>query len=88
MNNNYQEAHQNEEISTFGNPQSLLHWLLNLLIYTIPIVNIVFLIIWALGAMGTGEIKKNFAIAHLVLCAIFVAFFILLIIIQLIREGL
>ena len=79
MNNTYQEAHQNEEVSTFGNPKSVLHWSLNLLIYLIPIVNFVFIIIWAFGAMGTGEIKKNFARANLWLFGIYVAFLLVII---------
>ncbi len=66
----YPEGHQTPEVSTFGNPRSVWHWTLNLLIFTIPIVNFVVLIIWATGIMGTGEIKKNFARAYLIIFGI------------------
>ncbi|WP_332650035.1 hypothetical protein [Lysinibacillus sp. 54212] len=80
MNNSYQEVHPTVEVSTFGNPKSVKHWLLNLLIYITPIVGFVFLIIWAIGTMGTGEIKKNFARAHLVVYGIIFAFLLVVVI--------
>ena len=81
---NYPEVHQTSEVSTFGNPRSVLHWTLNLLILTIPFVNFAFLILWALGTIGAGEIKKNFSIAFLLIYGIIIALSLVLYIIALI----
>lgn len=77
-----QEQHQQEqyhqkqvvtqpkaEVSSFDNPISLKHWLLNSLVLCIPFAGWVFLIIWALGTGNTSESKKNYARANLIVSA-------------------
>ncbi|BDH60526.1 hypothetical protein MTP04_06560 [Lysinibacillus sp. PLM2] len=69
--NQYQQAgFANPQVSSFDNPISVKHWVLNLLLLMIPIANIVFLIIWAVGAGNTSEIKRNYARATLIMMAI------------------
>lgn len=82
-NANYPEVHQTFGVSTFGNPRSILHWTLNLLILTIPFVNIGILILWALGTLGAGQIKINFARAMLLIYGIIITFALMIYIIAL-----
>lgn len=69
--NQYQQAgFANPQVSSFDNPISVKHWVLNLQLLAIPIANIVFLIIWAVGSGNTSETKRNYARATLIMMAI------------------
>ena len=56
--------------SSFDNPISLKHWLLNMLVLSLPLINIVMLIIWAIGGGATSESKKNYARAQIIISAV------------------
>lgn len=71
-----------QQVSSFDNPISLKHWLLNTLVLCIPFAGWIFIIIWALGVGNISESKKNYAranlivsVAMLVLLTIFYAIF-------------
>lgn len=53
--------------STFDNPISVKHWIFNLLLVSIFPINIIMLIIWAIGSGNISESKKNYARANLIL---------------------
>lgn len=46
---------------------SVKQWVINLAITCIPVVNIVFLILWAFGEKDTNPVKRNWARAYLLL---------------------
>lgn len=54
--------------NNFKQPTSIGQWLGRLLLMYIPVVNIVFLIIWALDKEDIE--KSNYAKAYLIICAI------------------
>lgn len=72
-----QEPKQNTEIRRVNQPayvdlnapMSIGSYLIALLLLTIPIVNIILLIVWAVGS-NVNKNKKNFAIAALIFMAI------------------
>lgn len=49
---------------------SVKEWVINLIIMCIPIVNIVFLILWGFSQKDINETKKNWAKASLILMII------------------
>lgn len=61
--------------STFNNPISTKHWILNMLVLAIPFVGFILLIAWAFGGAGAGEIKKGYARGNLILAVIFLIFY-------------
>ena len=56
---------------------SIGQWIITLLIMVIPIVNIIMLIVWAVGSTENPN-RKNWAIAQLIFMAIGVVIWILL----------
>lgn len=58
-----------ENIKT-SNVISVKEWVINLIIMCIPIVNIIFLFIWAFGQNDINETKQNWAKASLIIMAI------------------
>lgn len=58
-----------ENIKT-SNVLSVKEWLINLLILCVPVVNIIFLFIWAFGQNDINETKQNWAKASLIMMAI------------------
>jgi hypothetical protein len=67
------EVPQNETHSVM----SVGDWLITLVLLSIPFVNLIMIIVWAVGS-DTNKNKKNFALALLVLWGIVVLLFILL----------
>ena len=61
------------EESSFNNPISMKHWLLNMLVLSVPFLGMIMLIVWAIGGGGVSESKKNYARANLVLMIIMTA---------------
>lgn len=59
-----------ESINKTSNVISVKEWVINLLILCVPIVNIVFLFIWAFGQNDINETKQNWAKASLIIMAI------------------
>ena len=78
-NNNYNEEYNNQECNHQEYNQEYNHdynqvisvggWILTLIVASIPVINIIMLIIWALGT-GGNENRKNYAIAQLILTLI------------------
>lgn len=57
---------------------SVKEWMVNLIIMCIPVVNIVFLFIWAFGKKDINETKKNWAKGTLLLAVIIFGVIVLL----------
>ena len=79
--NSYQQQNQqyqpsqpeNEKVMTVGS------WLVTQLLLCIPIVNIILIIVWAVGGKNTNKNKTNFFRANLILAVItFVFVFVLM----------
>lgn len=58
------------EESSLSNPISVKHWVLNLLILSIPFAGFIMLIVWALGAGETSKSKQNYAIANIIMMVV------------------
>jgi len=81
--NDYQEPEQQQ--TPVGQPirppveeapvLSLMDWVVVFILLSLPIVNIIMLIIWAVGDKVNPN-KKNFAIAALIFTAISIVFFV------------
>ena len=59
---------ENYETNNYKQPTTIGQWLGRLLLMCVPVVNIIFLIIWALDKEDVE--KANFAKAYLIICAI------------------
>lgn len=73
--NNFQQPQvsENEKVMSVGS------WLVTQLLLCIPIVNIILIIVWAVGGKNTNKNKSNFFRAYLILAAItFVVVFVLM----------
>lgn len=73
--NNFQQPQvpENEKVMSVGS------WLVTQLLLCIPIVNIILIIVWAVGSKNTNKNKSNFFRAYLILAAItFVVVFVLM----------
>lgn len=49
-----------------SNTVSVLNWVITLILFSIPVVNIIVLIVWALGGTSLPS-KRTFAVAALIL---------------------
>jgi len=68
----------NEEISTSTQPEiiSTGEWVLYMLLFSIPLINLILLCIWAFGNQSNPT-KTNFGRAGLIWAAILIVFYIL-----------
>ncbi|OOR90827.1 hypothetical protein B0181_04305 [Moraxella caviae] len=64
---------QNHNLAANPKPISLGEWLLTLLILSIPVVNIIALLIWAFSR-STNPSKSNFAKAQLIFIVLVIIF--------------
>ena len=55
-------------------PMSTKDWVLTFLVLMIPVVNIVFMIIWAVGGSDININKRNLFRAHFIMYGIMIAF--------------
>lgn len=56
---------------------SVKDWVITILVISLPIIGLIMLFVWGFGS-GTNQNKANFAKGALILAAIFIVFYILL----------
>lgn len=58
-------------------PISIKEWVITIIITAIPLVGIIMLFVWAFGGGDVNPNKKNYAIAALIVAAIFIILYFL-----------